>query len=147
MKAKIGNVEVEGTPDEIAELLRRMPLASFPVAPARDQPSSAGRHYVSEEVAFRVLKRRPLSGEQKTVLSSLKANYPAWTLAKDLQKATGYNRNQLAGLFGAFGKRVASTDGYVEHTWFFDAEWNYDADCYQYRLPPGVKTAVERAGL
>ena len=147
MKAKIGNIEVDGTPDEIADLLSRMPLASFPVAPASGQSPNAGRHFVSEELAFRVLKRRPLSREQRAVLSTLKANYPAWTPAKDLQEATNYNRNQLAGLFGAFGKRVAATDGFVEHTWFFDAEWNYDVDCYQYRLPESVKDAVERAGL
>lgn len=147
MKAKIGSVEVEGTPDEIAALLQRIPLATLPVSNTDDRGRRSGRHYVSEEVAFRVLKRRPLSKEQSSVLVKLKADYPAWTLAKDLQKTTGYNRNQLAGLFGAFGKRVAATHGYVPDTWFFDSEWNYDSDCYQYRLSPDVHAAVTRAGL
>lgn len=142
MKAKIGSVEVEGTPEEIASLMQ---LVSSESAVAKhDQP---GRNYVSEDVAFRALKRRPLLPTQGAVLAKLKANYPSWTLAKDLQKVTNYNRNQLAGLFGAFGKRVAATEGYVSNTWFFDVEWNYDADCYQYRLPPSVLSAVKRAGI
>lgn len=146
MKAKIGSVEVEGTAGEIAELLQRINVDS-PGARSPEPPSTAGRHYVSEEVAFRALKRLSLSIPQGVVLAKLKANYPAWTLAKDLETATGYNRNQLAGLFGAFGKRLAGTDGYLRDTWLFDVEWNYDADCYQYRLPPTVLSAVERAGI
>lgn len=147
MKAKIGSIEVEGTPEEIAALLSRMPLASFPVAQDAVQSPRSGRTFVSEEIAFRALKRRPLSKEQNAVLTKLKANHPAWTSAKDLQKATNYTRNQLAGLFGAFGKRVGATDGYIAGTWFFDTEWNYDQDCYQYRLPPAVFSAVQRAGI
>lgn len=147
MKAKFGSVEVEGTPDEIATLLQRMSV-NVPTADMPREPSAtAGRHYVSEDVAFRALKRRSLSIPQGIVLAKLKVNYPAWTLAKDLQTVTGYNRNQLSGLFGAFGKRIAATDGYLPDTWFFDVEWNYDADCYQYRLPPTVLSAVERAGI
>ncbi|MEA3053316.1 MAG: hypothetical protein QOG72_2219 [Sphingomonadales bacterium] len=147
MKAKIGSIEVEGTPDEIATLLQRINFEGRSAGLPPEPPATAGRHYVSEEVAFRALKRRSLSVPQGLVLSKLKADYPAWTLAKDLQTITGYNRNQLAGLFGAFGKRVAGTDGYLRDTWLFDVEWNYDADCYQYRLPPTVHSALERAGI
>ena len=147
MKAKIGNIEVEGTPDEIATLLSRMPLAAYPVTQDPAQTPRSGRTFVSEEVAFRALKRRPLSDQQGAVLTKLKASYPDWTSAKDLQKVTDYTRNQLAGLFGAFGKRVAATDGYVSDSWFFDTEWSYDKGCYQYRFPPAVYSAVQRAGI
>src|SRR5687768_15219542 len=107
MKARFGSVEVEGTPEEIAELMRFLPSQNATAA-NQEQPTASGRQFVSEEVAFRTLKRRALLDKQRAVLAKLKADYPSWTLAKDLQKVTKYNRNQLAGLFGAFGKRVSA---------------------------------------
>lgn len=145
MKARIGTVEVEGTPEEIGALLRSFndspPTGGIPT------PSSAGDTFVSEEIAFRALKRRQLSPEQKIMLSLLKANNPAWTTAKELQKAMGYSPSQFAGLMGAFGKRIGSTDGYVDYTSFFEQEWDYEQDCNRYRLPAGPLAAVRRAGI
>ncbi|MBA3651644.1 MAG: hypothetical protein H0W66_09250 [Chthoniobacterales bacterium] len=145
MRAKIGSVEIEGTPDEISALLRSLPLGTLD-APKANLLTSNGK-YVSEEIAFRVLKRRPLSKEQRILLSLLVQNFPNWTNAKDLQKATKYRPSQLAGLLGAFGKRVGATEGYSAGFWFFDQEWDYEQDCNRYRLPEGVINAARRAGL
>ncbi len=147
MKANInrdGSIEVQdGTPDEVFYLARLMSDNASPsIAPRRALPSD--NSYVSEELAFRVLKRRALSQAQAKLLALLRQNAGNWTTAKDLQKATNYNPSQLAGLFGAFGKRVAGTDGYVEGTSFFEWEWDYEEDCYKYRLPRGVLDAVIR---
>ena len=146
MKAKIGSIEVDGTPEEIAALIRELPMG-MSIATQPHSSAVPERKFVSEEVAFKVLKRRPLSIEQSAALSLMRKNHPNWTLAFDLQKATNYAPNQLAGLLGALGKRVGSTEGYVKNTAFLDQEWDYEKDCYRYRLPEGVLAAVKRAGL
>lgn len=145
MKAKIGNVELEGTPAEIGQL-----LFSLGLQPRTDASTSSGEgegDFVSEEVAFRTLKRRPLSDHQKAFFSALRKNHPDWTNAIELQKATDYTSNQLSGLLGAIGKRVGSTEGHVPGSSLLQYRWDYDNDCYEYRLPDQVKAAVERAGL
>lgn len=143
MKARFGSVEVEGPPHEIAALIRDMQGDGGAVA----SPKRGGKAFVSEDVAFKVLKRRALSPGQTAMLKLLRRNHPSWTTAHDLQKATQYDANQLAGLLGAFGKRVAATEGYAQGTWFLDQEWDYEQDCNKYRLPETVLAAVGRAGI
>jgi len=142
MKATINGIEVEGSLSEIASLLREFGSPS----PTRQGVSDANSS-MDEDFAFRVLKRRPLSREQTAVLSLLRRNHPNWTTAFDLQKETKYNPNQLAGLLGAFGKRVAATEGHQKGQYFFEVIWDYDVDCYKYRLVDGARSAVIRAGL
>ena len=81
------------------------------------------------------------------MLKTLRDNHPKWTSAKELEKATAYNSNQLAGLLGAFGKRVAATDGFDDGMVLFDYEWSYDEDCYFYRLDEDTLQGVLRAKL
>ena len=149
MKARINGIDVEGTLDEIASLLRQFGSAvasNGPAVAGADVPSGR-QSSMDEDFAFRVLKRRPLSREQTLVLSLLRRNHPSWTTAFDLQKATKYNPNQLAGLLGAFGKRVAATEGHQKGQYFFEVVWDYDLDCYTYRLVEAARSAVIRAGL
>jgi hypothetical protein len=152
MKARIGEIEIDGTPEEIGILIRRLELGPFGnlLAHKRDFLQSKPEKsdlFVSEDVAFRVLKRRPLSEAQSKVLSLLGKSDSKWTSAKDIQAAAGYNASQLAGLFGAFGKRVSGTPGHIKDTLFFDQKWDYEKDCYKYRLPEGSMSAVKRAGI
>lgn len=144
MRATINGIEVEGTATEIAALLQA--LAAKPEqtnhASSRDQKA-----HDTEDFAFRVLKRRPLSTEQKQMLSLLHRNHPEWTLATQLHKATKYSPNQFAGLLGAFGKRTASTEGFEGGLSLIDSDWDYENDCYKYRLTACALAAVKRAGL
>jgi hypothetical protein len=152
MRAKIGDIEIEGTPDEIGAMIRSLELAPFGkllnkrdfLQPTRHMAPASGDSFVSEEVAFKAIKRRPLSPNQAIILALLLRKNGDWATAIELRQETKYNASQLAGLFGAFGKRVAGTDGYVDGTSFFDWEWDYEADCYKYRLPNGVLEAVAR---
>jgi|JI10StandDraft_1071094.scaffolds.fasta_scaffold31412_5 hypothetical protein len=146
MKAKIGTVEVEGTPEEIGRLIRD--LGTLPGATSDKKMEDAGdRKFVSEEIAFKMIKRRPLSDAQRALFAKLASEHPGWTSALDLQKATKFNANQLAGLLGAVGKRIGSTEGYINNSTLVDYKWDYEQDCYLYRLPEGVLAAVRRAGL
>ncbi len=81
------------------------------------------------------------------MLKTIKMNQPRWTSAIELQKATGYSPAQLAGLLGAFGRRVTGTPGYRQGSWWFEQEWSYDQGCNRYRFPESVSMAVTRAGL
>ncbi len=146
MKACVNGMEIEGTPVEIAEFLAA--LNSRPVIQktgSKSDTNSTIDLFVNEDVAFRALKRRSLSREQRLFLAKLASEHSKWASATDLQMATGYSKAQFAGLLGAFGKRVSSTVGYKAGTWFYEREWNYDKDCYQYRLPEHLVDVVERA--
>lgn len=151
MKARLGDIEVEGTVEEVASLIRSLQGSAIGGGDTREGavapiPASS-RKYVAEDIAFKVLKRRSLSREQIAMLKALKTNHPGWTTATELQRVTRYKPAQLAGLLGAFGKRVTATEGYRKGTWFFDQEWDYEQDCNRYRFPDAVLTAVSRAGL
>ena len=154
MKAKIGQVEIEGTAAEIAELLKVLERPQIdlngPFQSSRllmsDEPDSS-EAFISEDVAFRMIKRRPLSKEQSLTLTTLLHADQQWVTAKVLQAKLSYSSSQLGGMLGAFGKRLASTEGYIKGQWLFDQEWNYHEGCNHYRLPDSVMRAVKRAGL
>lgn len=144
MRAIVQGIEVEGTPEEIAQL--KALLEATEKSPKTSSTSGAKR-FVPAELMFRMIKRRSISNPQRNLLIALRDNHPNWTSAKELQKATGYNANQLAGLLGAFGKRVAATDGFEEGMTLFDYDWSYDEDCYLYRLDEDTLQGVLRAKL
>ena len=145
IKAKIHGVEVEGDVEDIAALILK--LQGGGVTGAESIAPTPNHKFVSSEVAFKALRRRSLSLEQEAVLRTLKRNHPSWTTAEELQRVTSYTPSQLAGLLGAFGKRVYSTPGYIQGQWFFDQERDYEAGANKYRLPDSVLTAVTRANI
>lgn len=158
---------VEGSPAEVIEVLnnsqigstadqvsiapsveqREMPVADAAASAASASGKSATKVFASEEVAKRVFTRRPMSIEQTAVVKLLASAYPNWVLATALQKAAGYTPAQFAGLMGAFGRRFSHTEGHVDGSWLFDAEWDYTANCYNYRLTEGVHKAAKSAGI
>lgn len=144
---------IEGTPEEVLSVAKGLDVggpSSPPVitaaAPSIDLDPDE-RVFVSTEVARKVLGRRPLSHEQKVVLTTLAKRHPAWVPAAELQAAISYTPAQFAGLMGAFGRRFTHTDGFVAGTWLFDAEWNYDKGAYDYRLPDTVLEAMKAEKL
>ena len=144
MKAKIRGVEVEGDVDDIAALILKL---EGRLTGDTDTAAAPRHKFVSADVAYKALRRRSLSLEQEAVLRTLKRNHPNWTSAEELQVATSYTSSQLAGLLGAFGKRVYATPGYVEGQWFFDQEKDYETGSNKYRLPDSVLAAVTRANI
>ena len=146
-------VLIEGTPEEVLSVAKGLEVGgtspvpeATPAAPTVDVDPGE-RVFVSTEVARKVLNRRPLSHEQKTVLTMLAKRHPGWVPATELQAATGYTTAQFAGLMGAFGRRFTHTDGFVQGSWLFDAEWNYDKGAYDYRLPDTVLEAMKAEKL
>lgn len=146
MKAKIGSVEVEGTAEEIAELLRTMGIGGGDRLSGPNLKPEQVR-YPDESVAYDVLSRRPLSSLSKQLLQILQREYPGWSSAADLQREMNLTAMQLGGLLGALGKRANTTPSYRQGDWFLEQDWDYHAACNIYRLPEGVLQAVKRLTL
>lgn len=144
---------VEGSPEEVIATVKGLEVQGATVdAAAPSAAPLAGQDdeekvFVTVDVARRVIYRRPLSDQQKTVFITLAKAHPNWVPAATLQQATNYTPAQFAGLMGALGRRLSHTEGYVEHSWLFDAEWDYEAGAYNYRLPDNVLDAVKREKL
>lgn len=152
MKTTLDGSIIDGTPEEIAqyEAFQKFHGASSPQKPPVESEiagSNVDWEFVSSDVAFRALTRIKLGKETKLVLNRIYAGGEAWTTATQLQKETGYTPSQFAGLMGAFGRRLVNTPGYVLHSTFFEQEWDGERSCYLYRLPPSVRSAVEKARI
>ncbi len=141
---------IEGSAEEVVAIANGLDSSVAATTTAVAPPAELDpedKIFVSVEVARKVFSRRPLSAEQKAVVTTLAKAYPAWTPASDLHAATGYSPAQFAGLMGAFGRRFTHTDGYVLNSWLFDAEWNYEKGAYEYKLPETVYEAAKAEGL
>ncbi len=144
----------DGTVQEIIEAVKGMQASSveelsepLPIVAPPIVGEATDHEFISFDIARRMLSRRPLSKEQLAVLRLLYKAYPGQVAAAELQAVTSYSRAQLAGLMGAFGRRLTHTEGYVDGTWLFDGEWDYEAKAYTYRLPEALKTAIEAEEL
>lgn len=61
----------------------------------------------------------------------------------DLAKQMNLGRNQLAGTFGAFGRRVANR--YARDRWPFDAYRNANDGTYSYEMAASVADVIKKA--
>ena len=156
---------LDGTPEEIINVVRALHPDIVSLVPTvqgadpsptpttnestTDEPDNpeAPREFLSTEFARRVLKRRPLSNAQLTALRTLEEAYPEWVTRDELCEATGYTAHQLAGLMGAFGRRMSHTEGYSEGAWIFDTKWRDSAGALDYRLPETVLEALRLENL
>ena len=91
----------------------------------------------AEDVAvLRVLNRRPLSTSMRKVLKTLIKAGPAGLTTTEISEAVGISRAELAGVFGAFGRRVANTPGWPEGVAFAEYARDEDDDArWRYWLP------------
>lgn len=110
---------------------------------------SGGKRFVTVEFAREVLTRLPLSPAQSAVLKALyDAGAEEYVTTTELVRALGYGSgHQLAGVMGAFGRRIANTKGFDENATFFEMRWNETAAAWEYRLPANVRKALEQEGL
>ena len=148
MRLKIGDYEFEGTPIELAAVKLSLDQAAADAALAQQSRKTQGsKVFVSEDVAFDVLTRRPLADSYRIILKVLHAAGDSWTMATELQKRLKYSKSEFAGLMGAFGRRLSYSDGVQDGDQFFDNEWNDELGCNRYRLPQNIRSAVAKAGL
>lgn len=105
---------------------------------ANDQAPGA----MSEQFAYRVLTRIPLVDSMENVMETISNAYPAKVPAGDLEKASNMFGRRFTGMMGAFGRRVAHTDGYPDGTFYFVQRW--EGKEYHYTFSEPVLRAVRR---
>ena len=148
------NIRIEGTAEEIGDVLRALPgansvhIAAVELTDAGVQTTTSSEttepesRFVTTRHARRVLKRLPLSTQMKNVLRALYNAHPDWLSQSTLQDVAGYEPSQYAGMMGAFGRRRANTEGYDSETEFFEWEWDDEEETWYCRLPDTVREAL-----
>ena len=148
------HVRMEGTEEEIKEVLRALPGAAMlhttaveltdetvPSATSSESAESEAR-VVTTRFARRALTRLGLSPPMRKVLAALNEAHPGWLSLPTLHGIASYKPAQFAGLMGAFGRRVANTEGYDSGLLFFESKWNENEETWDYRLPDTVCEAL-----
>ena len=148
------HIRVEGTPEEVSDVLRALPGAEMLQTAAVEltdkvdslangsESAKADSSFVTTRFARRVLTRLGLSPPMRKLLTSLYEAHPDWLSLRTLHGITGYKPSQFAGLMGAFGRRMVNTEGYDSGLTFFQSKWNADEDTWDYRLPKTVCDAL-----
>jgi len=148
MRATIDGVEIEGSPEEIAAILTALretaSKRSDSAKVAVDGDVATG-NAITEEFAYRAIRRLPLSSAQKNLLLTLKKAYPEWTLSSQLQRVLNAGPTSVGGVFGGLGRRVSATKGHKSGYNLWDWKWDDDEGEWTYRLPPNVISALDRA--
>ena len=150
------HIRIEGTSAELSEVLRALPGTAMVHTAAVEltdkvvdssttsESSEEASRFVTIRFARLALTRIPLSKAMKRVLRALHEAEEKWLPQAMLQDVAGYSRpKQLAGLMGAFGKRLANTEGFDPGAWFFEYDWDEEEEIWNYRLPETVRKALE----
>jgi len=153
---KVRLVEVEGDPEEVMRVSQLFGAqtghqgASAPVAERSEKLQEEGGpqngRAVTPELVLRVLTRRELYGNVKKALRALLRAGPKGMTSEELAKAVGIDRGQLAGVFGAFGRRIANTRGWPAGADIIEHHRD-EAGRRRYHLPPVVRAALEKFDL
>ena len=153
------HVRMEGTTAEIRDVLKALPqsetlhiaaveLTDDPVPSATSSESAESESgVVTTRFARRALTRLRLSPPMRRVLVALYEAHPDWLSLPTLHGIADYKPAQFAGLMGAFGRRVANTEGYDSDLLFFESRWNDNEETWDYRLPDTVCQALVREQL
>jgi predicted transcriptional regulator with HTH domain len=153
VRAIVDGIEIEGTPDEIAAFVSAIrdqkPIAADTEAlkNIENKLETDDDGGITERFAYRTIKRIPISESQKSLLQALRSTHPKWIRSSELQKALGWNPNQLGGVLGGLGRRLSATEGYIGDYHLWDWKWDIDEGEFSYRLPDNVVAALTRAGL
>jgi len=152
VRATVDGIEIEGTPEEIATFLAALkphtPNPTQPLGlPNSDEPTEARQEGITEQFAYRALRRLPLSPAQKSLLQALKKAHPDWVRSSELQAVLNCSPTSLGGVFGGLGRRISATKGHIVGFNLWDWKWDDDEGEWAYRLPDAVFSALGRADL
>lgn len=151
MRAIVDGIEIEGTPAEVAEFVRSMKIDPD-ISGVRTENAHSSIHEtedsaITENFAYRVLKRRALSSNQRQLLTVLKKANDEWILASEITRHFGWDGTQLGGVLGGLGRRITATKGYKDGYALWDWRWDDDEGTWAYRLPKAVLAALDRIEL
>jgi hypothetical protein len=110
----------------------REPRSSPPQATSGEAASSPEDASLSPEIIELALNRIPLSRKQSRVWRAVVDVYPNWINVVELAKQTNLTRQEVAGVWGALGRRLANTPGWPANKWPLDEDRD-DANLRRYR--------------
>lgn len=144
MKAVI----LDGTPNEIGEALKAMNIKMENIAVTQEIETKSNENEeavgMPKVFARRVLTRIGLAPSQKTMLKAIYDSGDGGILGSELLDILEYSQAQFRGMMGAFGRRIANTDGFSnDFTSFFLWEWDSEASSYRYWLDGETRAAVK----
>lgn len=127
-----------GTPEEyekIAHLFCENPVtpAPFPKVKAAPEAIAEDAIELTPEVVERGLRRLPLSQNQRAILNAVVGASPGWINTEELAKATHLTRQQIAGVWGALGRRFANTEGWPSGKWPVKDQWDQEKSLWRYQ--------------
>jgi hypothetical protein len=137
---------LEGTTDEISEVLAKHDLKSGPSEAATskaivpDNPKNSER-WVTAEEAHTILTRRPLSRNVTVTMKALCEAGEKRLTSDKLKKLTGQGTHQFRGMMGAFGRRISYS---APNAMFFDSKWDHESGQFNWRLPESVRQVIRK---
>jgi hypothetical protein len=150
-------VVFDGTPQEVAEALKAMGVATpmtaavAQIAPVEtedgedetDEDGDEDIQPLPQKVATRVLSRLPtISKNMKKALVALHKAGGDGLLGSELCELLDFEQSQFRGMMGAFGRRVTHTEGWYDGAGFFEYDWDAE-NGYRYKLFDTSRKAVE----
>lgn len=147
---KVRNIEFEGTAEEfvtVAHLFgNQSSAASESIKGIKAGVSDGASTNVAAEVKLehveRVLTRLHLSRSMRGVLKALLSSRTGLTTT-EIAKAVGITNAELAGVFGAFGRRVANTPGWPQGVSFITYTRDEDDRDWLLSLPDVARDVLE----
>jgi hypothetical protein len=155
MMVKVRLVEVEGDPEEVMRVSKLFGASAEPqkeYAPVTERSERSQEEIphngraVTPELVLRVLTRRELHTNVKKALKALLRAGPKGLTSEELAKAVGIDRGQLAGVLGAFGRRIANTKGWPDSAKIIDRHRD-ETGRKRYQFSPVVRAALEKFDL
>jgi hypothetical protein len=148
---KVRFVEVEGSPDDVMRVSALFSGASAPTehedASASSSPRIATSNgVVSEDLVLRVFKRRELRPNIKKLLKALQQAGQKGLTSEEIAGKLALETAQLAGVFGAFGRRVANTRGWPAGADIIESSRD-EKGRRRYHLPAVVRSALDKLTL
>ena len=148
---KVRFVEVEGSPEEVMSVSRLFGGSSGPTGSEVSPPQSPGlsvpvNGVVSEDRVLKVLKRRELQPNIKKLLKALQQAGHKGMTSGEIADKLNLKTTQLAGVFGAFGRRVVTTPGWPAGVKILETSRD-EKGRRRYHLPTVLRGALDKLTL
>lgn len=155
MKVRI--VSFEGTPEEFSKVKPDLFDAQPDAGEVKErsgesaQGASTPPTTLGKPILMRILTRRPLSPNLRKVFKTLLKADAKGMSTKEIADSIEISLAELAGVFGAFGRRVANTPGVPDgaHIVGYAREYNDQAgkEEWRYWLQPAVREIFESGAI
>jgi hypothetical protein len=111
------------------------------------RPRKEPQKQLKAQVVEKALTRLPLSADQRKVVEVVSEAKQPGISSQELADKVGLSRAQLAGVFGALGRRFAHTEGWPDGASLYDVEWDGEMGQYRYSGRPILREVLASGKL